>query len=103
MGKSFTRTDGLMMDSSVVAMDANGTPLSDALLHLSDTLSGSSKTVTDSRIKSNMRVCNAVFGTPANLTSDVSWTTSDGSVSFTYTLASGTTTTINFDLILFQT
>lgn len=105
MGKSFTRNDNFMIDGSVVAMDASGNPLSNAFLHLSTTfaVSSTTTTVTDSRITSSMRVVNAEFGTPSSLTSDVSWTTSNGSIVFTYTLATDATTTISFDLVMFQT
>lgn len=105
MGKSFTRNDNLMIDGSAIAMDANGNPLSNAFLHLTTTFVASSTTttVTDSRITSSMRVVNSEFGTPTSLTSNVSWTTSDGSIVFTYTLADSASTTIEFDLVMFQT
>lgn len=103
MGKSFGRNDGIMIDSQAVAVNANGVPLSNALLHKTATLNAASVTVSDSRITANHRICNATFGTPSSLASDVSWTTSGGKVVFTQTLATGTTTTIDFDLILFNT
>lgn len=55
------------------------------------------KTYSNSKITSDMRVCNAVFGTPANVTSDITWTTSNGSVTFSGTLSGATT--IDFDII----
>lgn len=103
MGKSFGRNDGIMIDSQAVAVNEDGVPLSNALLHKTATLNAASVTVSDSRITANHRVCNATFGTPSSLTSDVSWTTAAGSVTFTQTLATDSSTTIDFDLILFAT
>lgn len=102
MGKSFTREDGLMIDSSVIALDNKGTSLHDGFLHKTVTIDSESVTITDSRITSNMRVCNAVLSAPEILTSDITWTTANGSVTFTQTITSGTSTTIDFDLILFN-
>ena len=65
--------------------------------HASGNISaGSTKTFSSSVIASTMRVMNIIFGTPANVTSDISWTTSTGSVTFTATFAGATT--IDFDL-----
>ena len=58
---------------------------------------GSTVTKSDARITATMRVINCVFGTPANVTSDLSWTTSAGSVTFTGTFTGSTT--ITFELI----
>lgn len=71
--------------------------------HLTATLNAASVTVTDDKILETMRVVNATFGTPSALTSDVSWTTTNGSVTFTQTLAPGSTTTIDCDLIVMNT
>ena len=50
-------------------------------------------------ITANHRVINCVFGTPSAVTSDVTWTTSAGDVTFTGTLANLGTTTIDFDIV----
>ena len=69
-----------------------------APIHLTVSASqGTTVTKSDSRITATMRVINAVFGTPSNVTSNVSWLTTAGSVTFTGTFAG--TTTIDFDLI----
>ena len=94
-----TRTDGIRIDNSAIAMDSAGTTLKNSILHLSSTLNSSSVTVSDSRIKSNMRVINATFSSPQNLNSDVSWTTNNGSIVFTQTVISPYTT-IDYDLLL---
>jgi len=76
MGKSFTREDGLMFDSSVIAMDSSGHGLNNAFLHFSNiTLDDSTPaaesgyyttTVNNSKINSNMRVINAALTTPTS-------------------------------------
>lgn len=68
-------------------------------IHLSTTLTSLPVTISNSSITSSMRVIEAVFGTPSAMSSALSWTTADGSVTFSGTLASGKTTTLNFDLI----
>jgi len=50
-------------------------------------------------ITADHRVINCVFGTPSAITSDVTWTTSDGSVVFSGTLINLATTTIDFDIV----
>ena len=70
-----------------------------AAIHVSGTISAFPYTITDSRITANHRVVNAIFGAPANVTTDVTWTTSAGSCVFSGTLSSGTTTTIDFELL----
>ena len=68
------------------------------LIHCSGTIpQGSTKTFSSNYITQNMVVVNAVFGTPSNVTSDVTWTTADGSITFAGTFAESTT--ITFDLI----
>lgn len=98
-GNYMTRTDGIRIDNSAIAMDSAGTTLKNSILHFSSTLNSSSVTVSDSRIKSNMRVINATFSSPQNLNSDVSWTTNNGSIVFTQTVISPYTT-IDYDLLL---
>ena len=56
-------------------------------------------TVSDARITAAMRVIEAVLGTPSAVTTDLTWTTAAGSVVFSGTLASGGSTTLDFDLI----
>lgn len=60
-------------------------------------------TVTDSRITADMRVIEAVLGTPGAVTTDLGWTTAAGSIVFSGTLASGGSTTLDFDLIEAET
>ena len=68
------------------------------LLHCSGTIpQGSTKTFSNDDITSSMVVVNAVFGTPANVTSYVTWTTANGSITFAGTFTGSTS--ITFDLI----
>lgn len=50
-------------------------------------------------ITADHRVINCVLGTPSAVTSDLTWTTSAGDVTFTGTLANLGTTTIDFDIV----
>jgi len=74
-----------------------------ARFHISGTINSGNKTAitfSNAKIKSSMRVINCVFGTPANVTGNVSWSTSNGSVTFSMSSGSFTNgTTIDFDLI----
>ena len=72
-------------------------------MHLTATLNAASVTVQSDQILESMRVVNATFGTPSALTSDVTWTTANGSVTFAQTLASGSSTTIDCDLVVMNT
>ena len=50
-------------------------------------------------IGADHRVINCVLGTPSAVTSDLTWTTSAGDITFSGTLANLATTTIEFDLV----
>ena len=50
-------------------------------------------------ITADHRVINCVLGTPSAVTSDLTWTTSAGDVTFTGTLANLGSTTIDFDIV----
>ncbi len=109
MGKSLTREDGLMIDSSAIAVDSSGHSLEDAFIHMSVILddttaatSGYTKTINDTRINEHMRVINADFTNPINLLTDVSWTTANGYVTFAYDITASKTTTMEFDLVQFK-
>lgn len=58
---------------------------------------GSTKSYNCDVITASMRVVNCVFGTPANVTSDITWTTTAGNITFTGTFTGATT--IDLDLI----
>ena len=69
-------------------------------LHLSvASFSSFPKTISNAAIKANMRVIECVFGTPASVTTDVGWTTADGSLTLTGTMASSASTTAEITLI----
>ena len=68
------------------------------VFHVSGSIAqGSTKTFSASGITSTMHVINVAWGTPSNVTSDVTWTTATGTVTFAGTFAGATT--IDFDLI----
>ena len=68
-------------------------------IHFTVNVTSLPHTVTDSRITATMRVIEAVLGTPGAVTTDLGWTTAAGSIVFSGTLASGGSTTLDFDLI----
>lgn len=69
------------------------------LLHLTIQVAsaGTAKSYNCSAITSTMYVINCVFGTPSNVTSDITWTTTTGNITFNGTFAGSTT--IDCDLI----
>ena len=69
-----------------------------ASFHLSGTITSFPFTINDPRITSRSSVVNVVLGTPASVTSDLSWSTEGGAVHFYGTLASSASTTIEFDI-----
>lgn len=68
-------------------------------IHFTVSITSLPHTVTDSRITADMRLIEAVLGTPGAVTTDLGWTTANGSIVFSGTLASGGSTTLDFDLI----
>lgn len=67
--------------------------------HVTGTLSALPTSFSYSWITENHRVINCVFGTPSALTSDVTWTTTAGDITFSGTMANLATTTIDFDIV----
>ena len=55
--------------------------------------------LTDNRITADMRVLECTIQTPANVTTDLTWTTAAGSITFSGTVTAQT----NIDLILGKT
>lgn len=68
-------------------------------LHLTGSISSTAMYLTDSRITADMRVLECTFGTPSNVTSDLTWTTTAGQITFSGTVSEATT----IDLILGKT
>ncbi len=71
-------------------------------IHISETtFSSFPHTIYDDNITADMRVVACTWGTPTAVQDDVSWTTADGSIVLSSTMASGGSTTL--DLILIKT
>lgn len=68
-------------------------------LHITGNISSNQMYLTDSRITADMRVIECTIGTPANVTTDLAWTTAAGQITFSGTLTAAT----NVDLILGKT
>lgn len=71
------------------------------VLHITSTISTLPTTISNANILSTMRVINCELGSPKNVTSDIAWSTSDGSIALSGTMVASTTTTIDLDLAIF--
>lgn len=67
--------------------------------HITGNITSLPKSFSYSFITADHRVINCELGTPSAVISDLSWTTSAGDVTFSGTLASSGTTTIDFDIV----
>ena len=70
-------------------------------LHLQATVTTLPTTISNEYITSDMRVVNCVISTPNAVTSDLSWSTSAGTLALSGALKSGSSTVIDFDLDTF--
>ena len=68
-------------------------------IHLQATATSLPLTISNSAITATMRVIDCAFGTPKALSSDVTWTTSSGSIVLSGTMSGSTTV----DLVLIET
>lgn len=68
-------------------------------LHITGSISSNQMYLTDSRITADMRVIECTIGTPANVATDLAWTTAAGQITFSGTLTAAT----SIDLILGKT
>ena len=68
-------------------------------LHLQATATSLPLTISNSAITATMRVIDCTFGTPSAISSDVTWTTSSGSIVLSGTMSGSTTV----DLVLIET
>lgn len=89
----------ILMESGDTVQDNVAELLTFEALHITGSINSTSMYLTDSRITADMRVIECVFGTPANVTTDLAWTTAAGQITFSGTLAGAT----NIDLILGKT
>ena len=84
--------------AKVTTITANGVTydINNGIVKVSGSFSSLPYTLSDSSIKSNMVVLESYFNNPHAISSDISWTTANGSITLSGT-ASGTTT---FALVL---
>ena len=92
-------TSGAVGTSAAFAREDHQHPT--PLLHITSTLTTLPATISNASILSTMRVVNCVFGSPANVTSDVAWATSDGEIALSGTMVASSSTTIDIDLAIF--
>lgn len=83
--------------TNISTLNSGLSAVEDAIEHdciaFTATLSSLPTTISKSAITSGMSVISAVFGTPNNIGSDISWTTSNGSLALSGTLNGSTTAT----------
>lgn len=70
--------------------DALDSAVSYEALYVQFTFSSSNRVYSDSRITADSYVVSCVFDTPANITSDITWTTATGSITLTGTVTAAT-------------
>ena len=92
-------TSGAVGASAAFAREDHQHPT--PMLHITATLSALPTTISNASILSTMRVVNCELGTPANVTSDIAWTTADGSIALSGTMVASSSTTIDLDLAIF--
>lgn len=91
--------DDILMDSGNTVEDDVSELLTFEALHITGTISSTAMYLTDSRITADMRVLECTIGTPSNVTTDLTWTTAAGQITFSGTVSAATT----IDLILGKT
>lgn len=67
--------------------------------HITGTITSLPVSFSYAFITANHRVINCVLGTPSAITSDLTWTTTAGDITFTGTLVNLGSTTIDFDIV----
>ena len=92
-------SDSTSVQSHITSIESDVTTLyTYEVRHITGSITSLPKSFSYSFITTNHRVINCELGTPSAVTSDLSWTTSAGDITFTGTLASGGSTTIDFDI-----
>lgn len=93
-------SDSTSVQAKLDALDASVSDLETyEVHHVTGTISALPASFSYSWITADHRVINCVFGNPQALTSDVTWTTSAGDITFSGTMANLATTTIDFDIV----
>ena len=92
-------SDSTSVQSHITSIESDVTTLyTYAVRHITGNITSLPMSFSYAFITANHRVINCELGTPSAVTSDLSWTTSAGDITFTGTLASGGSTTIDFDI-----
>ena len=93
-------SDSTSVQSHITSIESDVTTLyTYEVRHITGNITSLPISFSYSFITANHRVINCELGTPSAVTSDLSWTTSAGDITFTGTLASGGSTTIDFDIV----
>ena len=93
-------SDSTSVQSHITSIENNVTDLQTyEVRHITGSITSLPKSFSYAFITADHRVINCVFGTPSAITSDVTWPTSAGDVTFSGTLANLGSTTIDFDIV----
>ena len=93
-------SDSQSVQAHITAAESDITTLQTyEVRHISGSITALPKSFSYNFITADHRVINCVLGTPSAVTSDLTWTTSAGDVTFTGTLVNLGSTTIDFDIV----
>ena len=93
-------SDSQSVQTHITAAESDITTLQTyEVRHISGSITALPKSFSYAFITADHRVINCVLGTPSAVTSDLTWTTSAGDVTFTGTLVNLGSTTIDFDIV----
>lgn len=93
-------SDSTSVQQHITSIESDVTTLKTyEVRHVSGSITSLPKSFSYSFITTDHRVINCQLGTPTALASDLTWTTTAGDVTFTGTLATSGSTTIDFDLV----
>ena len=93
-------SDSTSVQSHITSIESDVTTLQTyEVRHITGSITSLPKSFSYAFITTDHRVINCVLGTPSAVVSDLTWTTTAGDVTFTGTLATSGSTTIDFDIV----
>lgn len=100
MASNIPTTDSTSVQQHIADIESDVSDLATyEVRHVTGNLTSLPASFSYSWITANHRVINCVFGNPSALTSNVTWTTTAGDITFSGTMANLATTTIDFDIV----
>lgn len=93
-------SDSTSVQSHITSIESDVSDLQTyEVRHITGTITSLPVSFSYAFITADHRVINCVLGTPSAVTSDLTWTTTAGDITFTGTLANLGSTTIDFDIV----